>query len=99
MSITSGIGQAVEAVKSRYAEAFLLLWLLLPNLANWLGRENNFRQLLASMFVSLCIFALPAVIVRNRRALFIANAPWALLSGFLAAFIVRYDAPSYYLHS
>jgi len=83
----------MRLVKSHYAEALLLSWLLLPNLAQWLTTRTSFPRLLASVLVSLCFFSLPAVVVRTRRALFLANAPWAFFSGFLAAFIILYDAP------
>lgn len=85
--------RTVQAVKSHYPEFFLLWWLLLPNFANWHGKESNPLHWVGSILVSLCVFSLPAVFVPTRRALFLANAPWALFSGVLAAFIVRYDAP------
>jgi len=93
MSNPTPVSRAAQWIKTCYAEIFLLSWLLLPNIAQWLTTNASLPHLLASLLVSLCFLLLPSIIVNSRRALFLANAPWAFFSGFLASYIIYYHAP------
>ncbi len=70
----------------------MMLWLLLPNLIWLVSSAQDPGTVLAMTGVSVCFFALPSLVFRTRRALFLANAPWALFVGVLVAFVVQYNA-------
>ncbi len=74
-------------------ELILLLWLLLPNIILFWVMDIDFLSSIGILTASLQFFFLSALFFKTRKAFFLANLPWAILSGFVSFYIATYRSP------
>lgn len=71
----------------------LAAWLLLPNAALLTVTHIAPTQVALASALSALVLALPALAVGSARALFLLNAPLALLAGLVSAYTLLFESP------